>query len=157
MKLYKPLLSILLFSMSIFMLSACDSGGSSSSAPTNTTSTSGPSYSQAEIEALATDSLEQSAVSESFSFTTQRIVEVELFFLQPQTMTQLEIFLEPNYGGQSPSHLIEKGQLNNAQTYQSKLTIPSAYQSIIVVVNQDYSSPTELLIFPNNRLYHQFD
>lgn len=151
----KPVFKSAIFAPIFLCLISCggeDSGSSSSASPPAST----PEPTQEAIEQLATESIEQLSVSESFTFETTRSVKLSLSFPEIQHSIPISIYLEKPINATSNSQLIEAGEIIKGNQFRTRVVIPTSIESLWVTVNENYNETVELELNESNRVTYAF-
>lgn len=135
----------------LLCVTACGGGGGGAS-ETNLTATD--ERTQSEIEAMARLSLASHSPSEDFSFTTQRQVNFHFDFSAVQSSTQVSIYIQD---GDEPASLLEQGEISNASQYITSLSVPTYFNSVQVVINNNTSAPYNVAINNANVAHYTFN
>jgi len=108
------------------------------------------------IELEATKSLNTVTMEGDFSFETQRMVTVDLYFLSTQYQEKITIYSAIDASTNTPIDLLEQGTIIQANNYKSMLAAATTLSSLIVVRNDDFSKQVVITINENGLLTHTF-
>lgn len=116
-----------------------------------------PEISESAIAENPQSAFAELKIDGDFTFTSQRMVDVDIVFPQHQAFTSVSIFsgLDPITG--IAINLLEQAELYNAIKYRSSLTVPTSVNSLHLVVNGDFYAELELVIARNNRVHYIFE
>ena len=108
---------------------------------------------QSEIESMARLALPSHSPLEDFNFSTQRQVSFQFDFTRVQTFTQLSIYIQD---GKEPASLLEQGEMSNSSNYSTSLSVPTYFNSVQIVLNNNTSDTYRVEISSNNVAQYTF-
>ncbi|CAH0540533.1 hypothetical protein [Vibrio marisflavi] len=143
-----------ILSTSVLLLCVTACGGGGGSEGTSAASPTGNSErTQSEIEAMASLALASHSPSEDFNFSTQRQVNFQFDFTSLQSFTQLSIYIQD---GDEPASLLEQVEISNSSHYNTSLSVPTYFNSVLVVLNNNTSVPYSVAIDSANVAVYTF-